>query len=472
MKEKRDYGNLKFYVILTFGILPLRALIAFLSIVDCIFDVDGPFSIDYFDVGYLILCIAAFIGMVRFSRHGLKILGALLAYMLFNMLLNLVRSSDMLDIVTGIIAVLIYGALTVYCYLYFTKRKCLFEIKEKASPIANQETDSAQEGNYDVPSAKVFGVTVAQEENNEASPEEMSYITSEQKEKSDESGFKIILKSLLLAGSFIVVFSLLGVVMDNLLSCTYGILCFGKKTTLLQEKNFYTIAYSLTSFFELVLGFWLAYIFGKSEIVSYRLQGIVKEKKGFIHFAIGVLCGIIIDLAAGGLIVASGAKIVVNNITPQLLFTVFWGLPLYIGVGFGEEIMCRGILFGYCESKGRKIWGIILSTVFFVSLHFISGAYSTADAVVFLTFSGILMAVMKLYTNNIWLSVGYHFAYDWAVTYLLEIRSLQSNNSFLMFFGVVTKWKRSICVSIVAAIMTILFVILIKKKENAVAKML
>lgn len=454
MIEKKDYGNLKFYVILTFGILPLRALTAFLSIVDCIFDVDGPFSIDYFDVGYLILCIAAFIGMVRFSRHGLKILGALLAYMLFNMLLNLVRSSDMLDIVTGIIAVLIYGALTVYTYLYFTKRKSLFGINEKIPSITNQETDSAQE------------------ENNEASSAEVSDISLVQKEKSDESGFKIIVKSLLLAVSFFVVFSLLGVVMDNLQRSIYGILCFGKKTTLLQEKNFYTIAYSLTSFFELALGFWLAYIFGKSEIVSYRLQGIVKEKKGFIHFAIGVLCGIIIDLAAGGLIAATGAKIVVNNITPQLLFTVFWGLPLYIGVGFGEEIMCRGILLGYCESKGRKIWGIILSTVFFVSLHFISGAYNTADAVVFLTFSGILMAVMKLYTNNIWLSVGYHFAYDWAVTYLLEIRSLQSNNSFLMFFGVVTKWKRSICVSIAAAIMTILFVILIKKKENDAAKML
>lgn len=430
MEQKRDFSTLKFYVVLVYGLCPLMIIEAILNILLDIFE-------DGFNIGYCaskLLCIVLFsgamVGLVRFSNYGHRLFSAACIYYCYYFLSfipsdHLEESFDVvvLDLISG----LTYAGLGIAAYIYFRKRRNLFETTN-----INYETDNSKKGN-------------------------------------DGGAVKIILKGILLAAALIFIIYIGYGLINKLRGTIYAVLVFGRKPTILQQKNYNQIADSVAHFMGVGVGFWVAFIFHKMQVVTYERQFLTgKIAQQIKMFVIGTGIGLAIDVVASALLLMLGRDLEVNRITGTYLLYILLGIPYYLGIGVFEEIISRGVLEGYFEAKGKRIAGVIVSVIFFVGIHFINGVYNEMSAAAFLLAGSLVYSVLVLYSRNLWISIGAHFAYDWAVTYLVELRLLQSKVCFFSLHGLITKWQRANSLVVVNALaLAVLLVMYIahKKKE-------
>lgn len=94
----------------------------------------------------------------------------------------------------------------------------------------------------------------------------------------------------------------------------------------------------------------------------------------------------------------------------------FWGLLIFslIGVsgsGFGEELAYRGYILRNLRTQFSTVSSVLISSVLFaVVVHF---NRLTVDYFLFLTFFGILLAMLFLWTGSLWFVIGFHWSYNW-----------------------------------------------------------
>ena len=108
-----------------------------------------------------------------------------------------------------------------------------------------------------------------------------------------------------------------------------------------------------------------------------------------------------------------------------------WGLG-FLMVGFFEEYVFRGyIQFTLSEAMGFWPTAILLSFLFAYVHHFNVGETWLGLVDVFL--AGLVLAAMLVRTGNLWLAVGFHFAWDWAESYFYGVADsgLQATGALL-----------------------------------------
>jgi membrane protease YdiL (CAAX protease family) len=102
-----------------------------------------------------------------------------------------------------------------------------------------------------------------------------------------------------------------------------------------------------------------------------------------------------------------------------LYYAGAWGLG-FLMVGFFEEYVFRGyIQFTLTEGIGFWPTAILLSFLFAYVHHFNVGETWLGLIDVFL--AGLVLAAMLIRTGNLWLAVGFHFAWDWAESYFYGV---------------------------------------------------
>lgn len=88
----------------------------------------------------------------------------------------------------------------------------------------------------------------------------------------------------------------------------------------------------------------------------------------------------------------------------------------YFAVGFMEEFLFRGIVFGFISHRtNNRIAGILLSAAVFAIPHAIN---TNAPAYILLLFSfvfGILACEMRCYTKSIWMSSAFHWTWNYSI---------------------------------------------------------
>lgn len=207
-------------------------------------------------------------------------------------------------------------------------------------------------------------------------------------------------------------------------------------------------------------------------VFTLKELNISKDKKKLLPFIISTVIGIIFVLfIALFQMKVYGSALKVNKLFPRVWYAIISGFFYYLFVGITEEYIFRGFLFNFFAKKKKVILGVIVSTLTFDLMHFLTGAYDEFRAFVFLFFFGLFEAMLYLYTENIWWSAGVHFGYDWAVTHLIEMRFIANKNSFF-FLTKLQKWTITTSVSVVYFLFTIVVFILYlrkrKKHEEAV----
>lgn len=86
-------------------------------------------------------------------------------------------------------------------------------------------------------------------------------------------------------------------------------------------------------------------------------------------------------------------------------------LGVFILAAFAEELMHRGYILQNLEEGLNTVWGVILASLVFTSMH-MSNPFATPASFVGVFLAGIFLAYAYLRTRQLWLPIGVHIGWN------------------------------------------------------------
>lgn len=127
---------------------------------------------------------------------------------------------------------------------------------------------------------------------------------------------------------------------------------------------------------------------------------------------VGLLALVVAPLLAAGRIEFTGVKLD----AAAALRAFLWALLLFIPNAANEEVLFRGYLFQRLVEAWGRVAPVALLSALFGAAHLANPEHtwlSTANTVII----GVLLALMYLKTRGLWLPIGFHFAWNFALAF-------------------------------------------------------
>ena len=91
-------------------------------------------------------------------------------------------------------------------------------------------------------------------------------------------------------------------------------------------------------------------------------------------------------------------------------------LIYYFVIGFIEEFLFRGLLFGFlCQKINNILVNILLTTAIFSFPHAINQNAPVSILLIFSFMFGILACEMRCFTRSIWMSTAFHWTWNYSI---------------------------------------------------------
>jgi len=140
--------------------------------------------------------------------------------------------------------------------------------------------------------------------------------------------------------------------------------------------------------------------------------------RGKIHFCAGWAGGFLCLSVLAGLLVWAG-NLVVAGFALHGANALFYGLIYFVGfglTGISEEITNRGY-FQYTLARGLGFWpGAVISSGIFAIMH-LNNHGETFLGIAQVFCAGIVFCALLRESGSLWMSIGFHAAWDWAQSY-------------------------------------------------------
>ncbi len=118
-----------------------------------------------------------------------------------------------------------------------------------------------------------------------------------------------------------------------------------------------------------------------------------------------------IATAGGGLSFTTFARGELGQVFRALVFSAV----LFIIAALAEEAFARGYPLQTMTRAGLAGLGIVITSMAFAGLHFSNPNFSTGLPFLNLVIAGVWFAVAYLRTRSLWLPLGIHWAWNWAL---------------------------------------------------------
>ena len=152
--------------------------------------------------------------------------------------------------------------------------------------------------------------------------------------------------------------------------------------------------------------------------LPWRAVGLWFHKSWFRDFVIGSLIGVL-SLALATLIATLGGGLRFSLSGRELLFPVLQTLVLsgvlFIIAALAEEALLRGYPLQTMTRARLFTLGAIITSVTFAALHMGNPNFRLGIPVLNLVIAGIWFAVAYWRTRSLWLPLGIHWAWNWAL---------------------------------------------------------
>jgi uncharacterized protein len=156
-------------------------------------------------------------------------------------------------------------------------------------------------------------------------------------------------------------------------------------------------------------------------LVSYLLLFKFYEKRKITEFStnnigrnlmLGLFLGVTLMSLTIFVIYLSGSYhiVAVNSIS-----NLIPALTMAISSAILEEILFRGILFRIIEEKLGSYIALLISALVFGLLHLLNPNSSLIVALGLSIQAGLLLGVLYMYSRNLWLPIGIHFAWNFTL---------------------------------------------------------
>ncbi len=140
-------------------------------------------------------------------------------------------------------------------------------------------------------------------------------------------------------------------------------------------------------------------------------MGLTSIKKNYKDLIVGLLFGIVSISFVFVLLILTGNAIVATW-APSFSVEQLIYIPIFISVGFAEEIFTRGYIMSTLRQTQSATVAVLVSSVIFALMHGMSTGVSPL-AYLNLALVGILFALMYLKSGNIWMCIGYHITWNY-----------------------------------------------------------
>ncbi len=133
--------------------------------------------------------------------------------------------------------------------------------------------------------------------------------------------------------------------------------------------------------------------------------------KGLLEYAVGLFLGFGMFSAAVGICYLAGSVTVQRfDSNPFLILAFFFG---YLIQGMSEEVFCRGFLLQTLSIRNQPCFAIVLSSLFFASLHLFNEGITLLSFINLFLF-GVFACVYMWRRGSIWGIAAAHSAWNYA----------------------------------------------------------
>jgi uncharacterized protein len=154
------------------------------------------------------------------------------------------------------------------------------------------------------------------------------------------------------------------------------------------------------------------------ERLPWRSLGLWFHSSWLRHFLVGSVVGIAslalaagIAAAGGGLRFTFSGREAMAGVVQTLAVTAV----LFIVAALAEEAMFRGYPLQTMMRSGWIIAGILITSVWFASIHMANPNFKAGLPIVNLIIAGIWFSVGLLRGRSLWYPLGLHWAWNWAL---------------------------------------------------------
>lgn len=186
-------------------------------------------------------------------------------------------------------------------------------------------------------------------------------------------------------------------------------------------------------------------------------------KRAAAKLTLGFLAGaLIISAEIGLLCVIEKTQVTVFSHGAQAVAAALFGLVIYASVGLSEELLFRGYIQGLFGEK--KVLGIVVTAVLFAAMHLVNSAYS-AVSLIYLIAGGLFFSLLREVTKSLWLPIGLHMAWDWAVVSIFGLN--QNGEKHWLSVRADELTESIMCAAIMAVLCVVLVIVYIRQRKRS-----
>ena len=154
------------------------------------------------------------------------------------------------------------------------------------------------------------------------------------------------------------------------------------------------------------------------EGLPWRSLGVGLHAHWWKHFLVGSAVGIAslafataIAAAGGGLTFQFTSRAMIMGVVQTLVLTAI----LFVVAALAEEALCRGYPLQTMARANLAVVGVIFTSLWFASGHFLNPNFEYGLPLVNLILAGIWFSVAFLRGRSLWYPLGIHWAWNWAL---------------------------------------------------------
>lgn len=221
-------------------------------------------------------------------------------------------------------------------------------------------------------------------------------------------------------------------------------------------------------FFFLMISFFFV-VLTKLIYKDIRILGFSKKdflKKFILGYLIG---GLLIAFIVFGYVLIGGADFQ-EVFAKSSWSTLLISMVFYLAQGSQEEVISRGFVLGGIAKKTNLLWGVVVSSLFFMLMHLSNAGGFTLELIDYFLI-GMVWALLRILFSNTWVAAASHGAYNFFMSDFFGLANSTQDSEGILFQ---TIYHSSIdYMSIfVSLFVLIILVILIWRKRDIFNKLL
>ncbi|HFF8559238.1 type II CAAX endopeptidase family protein [Enterococcus lactis] len=218
----------------------------------------------------------------------------------------------------------------------------------------------------------------------------------------------------------------------------------------------------LDVFFFLMISFFFV-VLTKLIYKDIRILGFSKKdflKKFILGYLIG---GLLIAFIVFGYVLIGGADFQ-EVFAKSSWSTLLISMVFYLAQGSQEEVISRGFVLGGIVEKTNLLWGVVVSSLFFMLMHLSNAGGFTLELIDYFLI-GMVWALLRVLFSNTWVAAASHGAYNFFMSDFFGLANSPKDSEGILFQTIYHSSIDYMSI-IVSLFVLIILVILIWRKRD------